>query len=229
MLFTVLFICLPLLVVLVCCVAIGVFCFAKKYRWVLFVLPVLFPCLLVSVASIWFLSSLYPSYVYDEADIDVPSGTYVIDVGESSRMLCLAKVEGRDAQIEFDSSGGFVVTHIPACCLFDTGPTSLPFTSGVCDASGKWRIYKKGKIYGIILDVTDVKFVGAPPDEFKPKGTKSLLPYKPVWIDLLSGNPNSLGFGFSIWGGSGMDDVEDHAIVFSKGANAIAEPRPNPK
>ena len=74
-----------------------------------------------------------------------------------------------------------------------------------------------------------VKFVGVTPDEFKTEGSKSPLPYKPVWIDLLSGNPNSLGFGFSIWGGSGMDDVEDHAIVFSKESDDVGEPRSKSK
>jgi len=100
-----------------------------------------------------------------------------------------------DSTVRLEPDFTFSGTGVPGCCLhgWDESATAYPFTGGLYDIKGTWKVEKSSEIY--ILEFSFSEIVETTGRKIAdPKLAKDREPPKTVRVYLVRGTPFTIGF-----------------------------------
>jgi len=98
-----------------------------------------------------------------------------------------------DSTVTLRSDFTFSATAVPGCCVHGWDERVYPFSGGIFEFSGTWKIAKEGTTYGVALEIENLTGQG----EKELSTADERIERKPpssLHVDLMEGSPMDLGF-----------------------------------
>lgn len=137
--------------------------------------------------------NLHGHLVKEPSPADI-AGTYRFDSGSPDQgALKEMGYKAIDSTLTLKPDFTFTTTGVPGCCVHGWDERTYPFTGGVFEFSGTWRVSKSGTTYGVGLDIT--KMTGEAEKELSTADPATeRKPPSSLHADLLEDTPIAVGF-----------------------------------